>query len=129
MISDIETPLSFQTKKACGSHTVEVRELREICQGGPDVGKMFLNGEWLFDKVFVGGPFVIVDGQLLIPVFVRRLFARGFQFSRVDLGTNQIFPLTDVVDLVWLDEVIGNEAFFFCDMQRTKRIVCNWRKA
>ncbi|MCT4185167.1 hypothetical protein HZP28_16005 [Elizabethkingia anophelis] len=74
MINRFETPNDFSIKKALlnGRILVEHRNLREVAQGGTEIGRLLINGKSISNDFF-GGPYLYDDSHLYLSKYTKKV--------------------------------------------------------
>ena len=110
-----EHPTSFQIEKSAGECSVSYQNLMEICQGGPEVGEMSINGSPIKGCRF-GGPFIINGEMIYAPLFKRKFLKSGFVLARINLKTQAVEELSKLLPLIYLSRVEGDQICYFTDL-------------
>ena len=113
-----ETPTSLCLKKDVGQFEVAYQNVMEVCQGGPEIGNLSINGEEIEGRRF-GGPFIARNDLILIPEFKRKLIRSGFVLCEIDLASRSVKVKSKILPLIFLDRLEGNRVFFFEDLEKT----------
>ena len=108
-----EDPVQFLAYKELNNIRVTYSNLVEICQGGPEVGDLSINGK-IIDGFRFGGP-CILDGEFIyIPVYIRRFFfGTGFKLAKIHASTLQMHFLSKMKDLIHLYKIQDGKIYFF----------------
>lgn len=112
-----EDPIQFEINKMEGAIEIVYSNLMEICQGGPEVGNLSINGKTV-DGNF-GGPAIFHEQYIYIPVYIKKNFRTGFKLARINTETFDIEHLGKIKDLIFLNKVEGNRIYFFEDLNKT----------
>ena len=84
--------------------------MNEICQGGPLIGTLIVNGQKVFcDKRF-GGPLLCCKNLAFVPMYIRKFCVSGFMLTVIELN----------YDLVYLDSIDEDEILFYQDIGGNK---------
>jgi len=116
-MSNFEDPLQFDTKKKVGDVELMYSDLMEISQGGPEVGKLSING--IMIDGYYGGPSILRENYIYVPALMKKFFGSGFKLARINTVTLKVEYLSKLKDLIFLDKIIDNRIYFFEDMSRT----------
>jgi hypothetical protein len=109
MRKDFELPNDFSPIKNINGHEIEYKDVRELSQGGPLVGKISVDSILISDKLF-GGPFVNDDKFIYIPMYQRKLFKTGFKLAQISLVDKKIKVLTkEIKALMFLINIENNK--------------------
>jgi hypothetical protein len=120
IINKSDTPLAFATELQRDRWHIKYSDLTEICQGGPLVGNLIINGQKVFLDKFFGGPLLYVENSVFIPMFIHKFCISGFMLSVIELNFMQLRLVKGIYDLVYLDSINENEILFYKDVDRTK---------
>ncbi len=105
--------------------TIKLNSLAEgICQGGPLIGTLFINGKAYSNDKF-SGPMLEHKGKLYIPK-LKKSFFRGFGFELVsiDIKHNTLKSLSGWKSMVLLKEVNGTTVTFFTNIENLNESSC-----
>jgi len=117
MKGNFEDPIQFNIKKDIGNIEIIYSELMEICQGGPEVGHLSINGKKV-DGLF-GGPCLYDNDYLYIPIYVKKFLGTGFRLVRININNNNIEYLSKVKKIIFLEKVEGNKVYYYGDIYKT----------
>ncbi len=109
-----ETPKDFDINKKINQTEITYTNLKEIVQGGPEIGTISINGISL--KGDFGGPCIYANGNLYAPNYVRKFFGRGFRLAKINIQTLKIEYLTKIKSLIYLQKIERGEIYFFEDL-------------
>lgn len=90
----------------------------EISQGGPEVGKISVNGKLIATFLF-GGPIIYQDNYIYAPVFIRKFFKSGFRIAKINVQNLEVQVLGKYFNLIFLDKIDNQKIYFFLDMDKT----------
>ena len=107
---NLETPSDFLSNKQNNKHTVLYTNLRELVQGGPEVGNINING-WQLSANY-GGPCLIYKDFLFVPEYQKKLFNTGFKLVAIDINKKQIKYLTPLKNLIYLIKIEDNKLYY-----------------
>jgi hypothetical protein len=120
-MNNYETPIDFLIEKDFDTYKLKYFNLKEVCQGGPEIGNIIINGD-VFSSSFFGGP-VLNDGVILyIPIFVKRFFTSGFKICKINMETLKNETIGETKNIVYLDKIENGIIYFFEDLNRNKRL-------
>ena len=117
-MNSFESPLDFCVEKKIGVYSICFSDLFEICQGGPVVGKLSINGASVQGYKF-GGPYLVSMNFLYIPVLSRKFLGVGFQLGRIDLENIDLTLIGSNEPLIFLDRIEDEVIFYFGDFDKT----------
>ncbi len=116
-----DNPVEFSSKLILNKICVEYIDLHEVCQGGPQVGTLLVNGKIVLEKC--GGPLLFTGGNIYVPTLVRRFLRVGFKLAIIDVSTLSVNVIGKIRDLIYLDRVEHDKIYFFTDLDKTQREV------
>ena len=121
MQSDLtaNSPTNFLTDVTVENVTIEYCCLREICQGGPVVGNIKINGRQFPREYDFGGPLIIKQSEsIFIPLYD---FKRpGFALCLINVNDFSLKTLTPLQKVIWISHLDGDLLYFYEDLSRTK---------
>lgn len=120
IMNKLDTPLNFSKDIQQDRWHIQYSDLIEICQGGPLVGNLIINGKKVFNDTYFGGPLLYHDNLVFIPLFVRKFCVSGFKLSIIELDSMRMVLVNGIFDLIYIDSIKGNEILFYIDIDRTK---------
>jgi hypothetical protein len=115
-----EDPINFYTTREVDGVVVEYRNTRELGQGGPTLGSLYLNGKPIGGDAEFGPPPLHVDGVLFVPMFSHRWFSTGYVLCRIDLPSGKLTKIGKPRPFMWLRRKEGNRIYFYEDMGQRK---------
>jgi hypothetical protein len=113
----IETPWDFSIEKKIGKNVIKYVNLEEICQGGPEIGEIYINNNKINGFKF-GGPLLYNNNKVAIPLFVNGFFNKGFKIVIIDLNNKYLLEFGNLKDLVILNSFEENEITFYSSIDR-----------
>ncbi len=117
-----DTPWRFTKDIQQDNWHIQYTDLNEICQGGPLVGTLIVNGQKVFcDKRF-GGPLLCCKNLAFIPMYIRKFCVSGFMLSVIELHSMRLGLIKGIYDLVYLDSIDEDEILFYQDRNRNKSL-------
>lgn len=117
MMNLFEDPTQFAINKKVGEIQIMYFDLMEIAQGGPLSGYISINGKTMEGRF--GGPFLIKDNYIYIPILEKKFFGIGFKLARINTFTLEIKRLSKIKDLIFLEKIEENKIYFFEDISKT----------
>ena len=121
----ILSPYQFAGNFTAAGVAVAYVESRELGQGGPTIGYLRFDGQWLLDeagqRAEFGGPLLVQGEYLLAPLL------RGFEFqlARLDLKTARIVAKSAVREKLLLPaSAEGNTVYYYNDLQNSQLKSC-----
>jgi len=116
----LETPIQLVIERTIANVKIKYAEIREITQGGPEVGKLFINNNCVSGNQLFGGPCIYYKGDIYIPAFIRNFFSAGFKLCRINAQTLEFKFLDKMRDLIYLKEIEDGKVIFYEDLEKTK---------
>ena len=117
-MTNFETPIEFNIEKKKAGLEVVYRNLMEICQGGPEVGSISINGNVVFDSRF-GGPWLSEGGYIYIPIFIKSFFGSGFKVAKINIESLSMEIISKKKELIFLDKVEDGKIYYYEDLEKT----------
>ena len=122
IVNKSDTPWRFTKYIQQDNWHIQYTDLNEICQGGPLVGTLIVNGQKVFcDKRF-GGPLLCCKNLAFIPMYIRKFCVSGFMLSVIELNSMRLGLIKGIYDLVYLDSIDEDEILFYQDRNRNKSL-------
>jgi hypothetical protein len=117
---NFETPIQFDIKKNINGKEITYTELMEICQGGPEIGDLNIDGVKIENYRF-GGPLLFDNDNLFIPVYIKKIFSTGFKIAKINLKTLEIEIFGKMKDIIFLDKIENKKIAFFEDIEKNTK--------
>lgn len=117
MTNNYQTPTDFNTKTIIGDVEIVYTDLKEIGQGGPQVGIISINNKVIYGCLF-GGPFLYQNQFLYVPAYTKRFLGWGFKLTEININTLDIKAIGKTKNLIYLDKIEGNRICFFEDVSK-----------
>ncbi|KGJ91171.1 hypothetical protein [Colwellia psychrerythraea] len=105
-------PVFYSDITTLSGDIVSVKYRQEVCQGGPTIGRLFIGDKLILPSMYFGGPFLVKDRCLYIPVRKKSIFFNGFVLTEVNLDTFDLRALKAKSDVINLKS-IDNENIYF----------------
>ena len=99
-----ENSIDFKSEKERETFSVKYDNLMELCQGGPEIGNVSINGI-LIEGYRFGGPMLLTENVVYMPMFKRGLFSSGFVLVKIVLETGDMIEFGKVRPLIYLDRI------------------------
>lgn len=115
-----DNPISFANEIEFPNAQVSFLELMEICQGGPLVGLLSINGQLVSHVNRFGGPILYKDGYIYAPLFIRKFCVAGFRLCRISVDSLEVDYISKIKDLFYLDRIENGKIYFFEDVLKAK---------
>lgn len=116
---NIEDPINFIIDKRIDNYQIKYVNLREVSQGGPEIGHLMIN-EVKFSSFLFGGPFFYEKNKIYLPLYINNFFSSGFKLAVIDLITQKVNVLSNLKNLIFLDKIENSKIYFYEDMKREK---------
>jgi len=113
----LQTPWDFDTKWNIGDNEIVYNGLHEICQGGPAVGTLSINGKQVAGYLY-GGPFLFYDKIFYIPCYVKKFMGWGFQLAKISLEDLNVQLIGKIENLIFLDKIENGVIYYFENMDK-----------
>ena len=102
-------------------HRIQYEGITEVSQGGPAIGKLFIDGNDPFPENYFSGP-LLFDGQLLFaPLLNKTLFETRFSICTINLNTLRMQIVGPKNILILLEKVENKKIYYFTNREHTKR--------
>lgn len=100
-------PINYPSKYEVQDNVLEYREIKEMSQGGPEIGKLLLNGQPVLEDNFFGGPLIVQESldKVVVPILDRGFFGNKFKIAIIDLITKECKVLDKKENLILLKSV------------------------
>ncbi len=105
-------PVNYNDITSSSGETISVKFRQEICQGGPTIGRLFIDDKWIIPSLYFGGPALVQDRTLYIPIRKKSFFFNGFVLTKINLDTHKLVKLKVKDDIINLKK-IENEHIYF----------------
>ena len=115
----LSDPTSLQRKYSLAGHDVEYRGLMELCQGGPEIGDLFVNGKRIGGDTRFGGPLLQHAEAIYIPVFTKSFLSSGFTLTQVELESGKVSMIGKRRALIYLDRIESGVVYYYIDTGKT----------
>lgn len=117
---NLNTPTDFSEKEEIGENVIEYLNLIEVCQDGPIIGNIRINGKIINSSLRFGSPIAINNNNLYIPVYKNTLLKAGFKLCEINFQTFNVTEIGKIKDLIYINNVENNKLFYFEDVCKTK---------
>jgi len=112
-------PTSVQREYSIEGHEIEYRDLMEICQGGPEIGNLFIDGQRIGDNSRFGGPLLYSNRSIYAPIYVKKFISSGFILAKIDIMTNEMKLIGRRKGLIFLEKISDGLAYYYRDLDKT----------
>jgi hypothetical protein len=107
-------PQNFPDTYESLGHFIRYSNLKEIGQGGPEVGNLFIDDKIVGSPpLLFGGPLYIYKHNLFVPCFKKRFISSYFKICVIDLTTQSIKEIGGNERLVLISKVDDDLVFFY----------------
>lgn len=103
-----DTPTDFNIDLKFGANHIKYLDLVEVAQGGPRIGRLFINGETIPNYQFTG-PFLYTNEFIFIPAFIKSAFI----IAKIRLSDRTINFLGESTDIICLEKIEGENIFYY----------------
>ncbi len=114
-----ESPLEFEIKKIVNNYEFSYDGLTELCQGGPEIGLLYKNGNLISNQRF-GGPFIFTNEYIFIPVYVKTILKSGFKLAKINIEDLSINEISSIKEIIFIDRIDKNRLYYFEDLNQQK---------
>lgn len=99
--------INFPSNYDFGNNSLEYRDIKEMSQGGPEIGKLLLNGKPVLADEYFSGPLVFQEslGKVIVPILQRGFFNTKFKIAVIDLKTGEHSVIDKKENLILLKSV------------------------
>ena len=115
-----ETPYNITALRVIDGMTIEYRGLGEACQGGIELGNIWINENPIKGGARFSGPPISADGYLYAPMYKKRWFKAGFVLCRIELKSGKLEEVSELRDFMWLHKKEGHRIIFFEETDRKR---------
>jgi hypothetical protein len=116
-----DTPWDFKLYNQAEQWIIEYKNLIEINQGSPLVGRLFVNGKELSKNTLFGSPFIYFDNYIYVPIFIRRLCLSGFILNKINLITHEMNKISKIKNLIYLNSIENNTIIYYTNFDKTNQ--------
>ena len=116
-----ETPIDFEINESFEGNNISYVNLREICQGGPQVGRIILNDKIITGHEF-GGPFLYHEKHIYIPILTSHFIFSflSFKLAKINVMTREIQFVGENKALIFLNKIEDNKVYYYGDINKEK---------
>ena len=104
-----------------GETTLEYVNSYELCQGGPEVGVLKINGRVVHHGQKFGGPLLYDSGVVCLPLVDRGVFIDNFKLAVIAVKAQQLRVSRFNEALILLDQIQGDAVYYFNDLANATR--------
>jgi hypothetical protein len=99
--------INFPSNYDLGNNSLEYRDIKEMSQGGPEIGKLFINGKPVSANEYFSGPLVFQENlnKVIVPILHRGFFNTKFKIAVIDLKTGGHSVIDKKENLILLKSV------------------------
>lgn len=110
-----QNPISFISKKELTNFKLEYINLMEISQGSPEVGYVYINEKKIPIYLF-GGPFLISDLFVYMPIYLKSFFYKGFKIAKVNIENLKVEIIGNYENLINLYKIDDDYIYYYKDI-------------
>ena len=116
------SPQLFPFQYEHNGHIVSLHENNEaICQGGPLVSTLKIDGNRIGNDAVFGGPILFHKNWVLAPKLIRKfLKGHGFKLLAIELTSHKVISLVPFETMILLSEIRNGEVLYFTDLENTE---------
>jgi len=111
-------PSDYKETYHYNEYEIKYDNIVEMCQGGPEIGNLLINGKNCFPTNFFGGPLLIEKGMIYLPVFYRSWLSSGFKLGVINLNNFSLKLFGKKENLILIEKIDGNYLYYFIDLSR-----------
>lgn len=115
-----QNPISFISEKELPNFKLKYINLMEIGQGGPEVGNVYIDDKKVPTYLF-GGPFLLSDGYVYMPVYLKSFFYKGFKIAKVSVENLKVEILGSYENLINLYKIDENYIYYYRDINNNQQ--------
>ena len=120
-------PINFLESYEAEGRTIKYSSFVEIAQGGPEVGKITIDGKEVGSKGdYFGGPPLFHRGKMFVPRLKKAFLRRHFKICMIDLTNLSMEEIGEQADLVLISKVDDTSVYFYEDTPNTKLKTVRW---
>jgi len=112
-----DTPIDFATEIKIDDMEIIYCNTFEIGQGGPVVGNISVNGRLISNHYF-GGPVLLDEQYLYIPIYMKKIISWKFKLARIDLNSLKIDTIGKWESVIFLDKIENGTIYFYEDVSK-----------
>lgn len=117
------SPIIYPDITSLTGHDISIRNRFEICQGGPEVGELYIDEQFCFKSDFFGGPMYVFENALYLPMRRRTLFFNGFELVCINLTTKKLSKLKIKDEIIWIDMIDEAGIYYFNSVADDKKMI------
>jgi hypothetical protein len=110
-----QNPISFISEMKLNNLNLKYFNLKEIVQGGPEVGNICIDNVIIASYLF-GGPFIFYQDNIYLPVFINKFFKRGFKLAKINLNNLDVEIYGSFENYINLYKIEDNTIYFYKDI-------------
>jgi len=111
-----ETPFQIIPNRNIEGIEIRFENIRELCQGGPEIGQLLINGARMSSDQWFGGPIMINDRSIIAPVYTRSFLKSGFRISMINIDSKEIKYISKIYPLINLISITEKKVIFTTDL-------------
>jgi hypothetical protein len=112
-------PTSIQREYSIEGHEIKYRDLMEVCQGGPEIGNLIINGQPIGGESRFGGPLLYSDRSIYAPLYIKKFMSSGFILAKIDLPTGAVKLIGKRKGLIFLEKISDGLIHYYRDIDKT----------
>lgn len=109
------TPINYPSKYKFKNNTLEYKDIKEMVQGGPEIGRLYINDKIISKNKYFSGPLIFQEdlNKVFVPVLYRGFFCAKFKIAIIDLSTKEYIILNRKEDLILLKSVSSEKIIYY----------------
>ena len=118
------SPLNFSAKYKFKDTQVEYVDLSEIIQGGPEIGKLFIDKQPFLKDEYFGGPMLYYgkNHSIILPIHASTFLNYGFKIIVIDLISRKYKMSSKKEKIILFKSIKNNVLEYYSDLENTKLV-------
>src|SRR5690349_9740649 len=122
------SPINFLDTYDSDGHIVKYSNFKEISQGGPEVGKLTIDGKTIGSNGdYFGGPPFFYEGKMFLPQLKNSLLGSRFHVCIVDLESCRAHTIGEAEELILIFNVDDTSVYFYADEPNKTTRTVPWK--
>ena len=115
------SPINFSAKFNFKNDIVEYVDLSEITQGGPEIGKLFINNEPFLKEKNFGGPLLYYGKRhcIILPIYTEFFFNNGFKIIVINLKSKKYKISKKMEKIILFKSIVNDVLEYHTDLNNT----------
>lgn len=108
----IDSPVYFQDIESECGNKIQVLDRFEICQGGPHIGTLYIDGEGISPDQYFGGPILSRGDKVYLTRRVRKFFFNGFCLCEISIRERSWKDMEAKGQIIWPKRIESNVIYY-----------------